>query len=265
MGRNLCTDRARLTLCILAAVVILAAPGVIVQVGVIAAGAVLGWLIYRDVPAPSTEEPPAEVHGHVPAILALVMFGALLVVLPPLAASTGSKELAVFDGFFRSGALVFGGGHVVLPLLRAEVVLPGWITDDAFLAGYGAAQAVPGPLFTVAAYLGTVIHGGPNAWVGGLWCLLAVFLPGWLLVGGALPFWQQLRAKSWVRGGLNGANAAVVGVLLSALYTPLVTEGITSPRDVAAVLAGFAALHFWKAPPWALVVLMAALGQWVLK
>lgn len=264
MGRNLCTDRTRLTICILAALVILAAPGALVQVGVIAAGGVLGWMIYRNAPAPKLGEPPQTIRGHVPAFLALVTFGALLVFLPPLAASTGNKNLALFDSFYRSGALVFGGGHVVLPLLRAEVVPRGWITDDAFLAGYGAAQAVPGPLFTFSAYLGTVIRGGPNAWVGGLLCLLAIFLPAWLLIGGALPFWHQLRAKAWVQAGLKGANAAVVGALLSALYTPVFTEGVTSARDMAAVLACFAALQFWKIPAWAVVIALAAAGQWLL-
>lgn len=264
MGRNLCTDRARLTLCVLAAAMTLAAPGALTQVAVIAAGGVLGWLIYQNVPAPVAGEPPANARGHVPAFLALVTFGALLVFLPALAASTGNKGLAVFDSFYRSGALVFGGGHVVLPLLRAEVVPPGWITDDAFLAGYGAAQAVPGPLFTFSAYLGTVIRGGPNAWVGGLLCLLAIFLPAWLLIGGALPFWHQLRAKTRVQAGLKGANAVVVGVLLSALYTPVFTEGVTSTRDMAAVLACFAVLQFWKIPVWAVVLALAATGQWLL-
>ena len=121
---------------------------------------------------------------------------------------TGRQELAVFDSFYRAGSLVFGGGHVVLPLLRAEVVPNGWVGDDTFLAGYGAAQAVPGPLFTFAAYLGTTIHSGPNAWLGGLWCLLGIFLPAWLLIAGALPFWQQLRAKTWAQAALRGANAA---------------------------------------------------------
>ncbi|MBC7771699.1 MAG: chromate efflux transporter [Pyrinomonadaceae bacterium] len=264
MGRNLCTDRERLTLCTLAALVILAAPGALVQVGVIAAGGVLGTMMYRNVPAPKLGEPSQTVRGHVPAFLTLVAFGALLVFLPPLAAFTGNKNLAVFDSFYRSGALVFGGGHVVLPLLRAEVVPQGWITDDAFLAGYGAAQAVPGPLFTFSAYLGTVIRGGPDAWVGGLLCLLAIFLPAWMLIGGALPFWHQLRAKAWVQAGLKGANAAVVGVLLSALYTPVFTEGVTSARDVAAALACFAALQFWKIPAWAVVIALAAAGQWLL-
>lgn len=265
MGRNLCTDRARLSICVLAAVVILAAPGAAVQVGVIAAGGVLGWLIYRRVPAPRLDEPPEAVRGHIPAFLALVAFGSLLVLLPPLAAATGDKSLAVFDSFYRSGALVFGGGHVVLPLLRAEVVPRGWISDDAFLAGYGAAQAVPGPLFTFAAYLGTVIRGGPDAWIGGLWCLLGIFLPAWLLIGGALPFWHQLRAKAWVQAAIKGANAAVVGVLLSALYTPVFTEGVRGAPDMAAVFAGFAALRYWKVPAWAVVIALAAVGQWVLR
>lgn len=264
MGRNLCTDRARLALCILAAIVILAAPGAFVQVGVIAAGGVLGWAIYRNAPAPKLVEPRQTVRGHVPAILALVTFGALLVILPALTAFTGSTNLAVVDSFYRSGALVFGGGHVVLPLLRAEVVPRGWISDDAFLAGYGAAQAVPGPLFTFATYLGTMIHGEPNAWLGGLGCLLAIFLPAWLLIGGALPFWHQLRAKAWVQAGLKGANAAVVGVLLAALYTPVFTEGVTGARDVAAALVCFAALQFWKIPAWAVVIALAAGGQWLL-
>lgn len=264
MGRNLCTDRARLTLCVLAAVVILAAPGAIVQIGVIAVGGLVGWLIYRNAPALKLEEPPQFARGHMPALLSLAAFASLLVVLPLLAASTGNKQLAVFDSFFRSGALVFGGGHVVLPLLREELVPRGWITDDAFLAGYGAAQAVPGPLFTFSAYLGTVIRGGPNAWLGGLWCLLAIFLPAWMLIGGALPFWHQLRAKAWVQAALKGANAAVVGVLLSALYTPVFTEGVTSARDMAAALACLAALQFWKIPVWAVVIALAAAGQWLL-
>ena len=263
MGRSICIDRARLILCILAAIITLVAPGTLTQIGVIAACALLGWILYHRTPVPPPSEPPAKVRGHIPALIALIVFFALLVLLP-LAAATGNKSLALFDSFYRSGALVFGGGHVVLPLLRAEVVPPGWITDDAFLAGYAGAQAVPGPLFTFAAYLGTVIQGGPNAWVGGLWCLLAIFLPAWLLIGGTLPFWHQLRAKSWAQAALKGANAAVVGLLLAALYTPVITESITSPLDVAAALIAFAALQFWKAPPWTVVLLLAAAGQWAI-
>lgn len=207
MGRKLCTDRARLTLAILAAVVVLAAPGAIVQIAVIAAGAALGWLIYRHTPAPRQADPRPPASARLPASLALAAFFALLILLPPLAAATGSKPVAVFDSFYRSGALVFGGGHVVLPLLRAEVVPRGWLTDDAFLAGYGAAQALPGPLFTFSAYLGTMIHRAPHAWLGGLWCLLAIYLPAWLLIGGTLPFWRRLRATAWAQAALKGANA----------------------------------------------------------
>jgi chromate transporter len=152
----------------------------------------------------------------------------------------------------------------VLPLLRAEVVPPGWIADDAFLAGYGAAQALPGPLFTFAAYLGTIISGGPYAWLGGLWCLLAIFLPPWLLIGGTLPFWNLLRSKAWTQAALRGANAAVVGVLLAALYNPVWKEGVTSARDVATVLGAFACLETWRVPPWLVVLLCAAIGQWIL-
>lgn len=159
---------------------------------------------------------------------------------------------------------MFGGGHVVLPLLRAEVVPPGWVTDDAFLAGYGAAQALPGPLFTFSAYLGTIMPTGLKGWGGGLWCLFAIFLPAWLLIGGTLPFWNLLRSRAGTQAALRGANAAVVGVLLAALYDPVWREGVTSARDVAAAIAAFALLHYWKTPPWLVVILTAAAGQWLL-
>jgi len=190
---------------------------------------------------------------------------ALLAFLPVLARVTQVKPLAVFDSFYRAGSLVFGGGHVVLPLLRSEVVRPGWIGDDAFLAGYGAAQALPGPLFTFAAYLGTVIQGGSHAWTGGLLALFAIFLPGWLLVGGAYPFWHLIRGMAWARAALRGADAAVVGLLLAALYRPVCTEGIRDARDVAAALAAAFLLGKLRTPPWAVVLLMAALGQWALR
>lgn len=151
----------------------------------------------------------------------LVCFGALRFVLPAVATMTGHRSVAIFGSFYRAGSLVFGGGHVILPLLRAEVVPPGWVTDDAFLAGCGAAQAVPGPLFTFAAYLGTLIKGGDQAWIGRLGCLLAILLPAWMLIGGALPYWQMLSCKGWTQAALRGANATVVGVLLAALYQPV--------------------------------------------
>ena len=210
---------------------------------------------------PSSGRPGRE---HVFAGAALTLFLALLLVLAPLSSATGLRWLAEFDSFYRAGSLVFGGGHVVLPLLRAEVVPRGWLTDDQFLAGYGAAQALPGPLFTFSAYLGTAMSPGPRAWLDGAWCCLAIFLPAWLLIGGALPFWHSLRVQRWAQAALAGANAAVVGVLLAALYSPVFTQGVRGSADVLAALLAFGLLEHWKAPPWLVVVGMAAAGQWLL-
>lgn len=263
MGRKLCPDRARITLALASAAILLVVPSAAAQIGVIVVGALCGWTIYdREVP-PGFESRAGLARHHIWAAATLAVFLALLFVLPALAATTGREEVRVFDSFYRAGSLVFGGGHVVLPLLRAEVVPSGWISDDVFLAGYGAAQAVPGPLFTFAAYLGTVIMGGDNAWIGGLWCLLAIFLPAWMLIGGALPFWHLLRSKAWTQAALRGANAAVVGVLLAALYNPVWKEGVTGARDVAMVFAAFALLEIWRLPPWLVVILAAAAGQWI--
>jgi chromate transporter len=181
--------------------------------------------------------------------------------LPALSVATRSREVAMFDSFYRSGSLVFGGGHVMLPLLRAEVVPRGWLSDDQFLAGYGAAQALPGPLFTFASYLGAAMHPGPGSWAYGLLGLSAIFLPSWLLIGGALPFWHHLRAQPWARAVLAGANAAVVGVLLAALYQPVITDSVQGPRDVVAALLAFTLLEPGRAPPWAVVLASAAAGQ----
>jgi chromate transporter len=264
MARTLCPDRARQTLCLCAAALLLLVPGALAQVGVIAAGALAGWLLYRReiVPVASTEASSRR-RTHPAAAGALAAFLALLVVLPALAATSQRRSVAVFDSFYRSGSLVFGGGHVVLPLLRAEVVPNGWVDDDQFLAGYGAAQAVPGPLFTFAAYLGTVMSPGPS-WSNGMWCLLAIFLPAWLLIGGMLPYWHRLRRRASAQAALRGANAAVVGVLLAALYNPVITEAVRDVRDVAFALLAFAALLTWRAPPWAVGLGLAGIGQWVL-
>jgi chromate transporter len=264
MGVKLCPDRARLTIALAAAAVTLVVPGAVAQIGVIVAGALIAFRLFRDVPTPPKPTAPERARGHLVAVAALLSFAVLLVVPRITAAATEEKAVAVFDGFYRPGALVFGGGHVVLPLLREALVPRGWLTDDAFLAGYGAAQAVPGPMFSFAGYLGTVIYAGPRAWIGGLLALFAIFLPSWLLIAGALPFWHQLRAKSWMQASLRGANAAVVGILLSALYTPVITEGVKGPRDIAAAFIAFGLLESWRAPPWGVVLLMAAAGQWVL-
>jgi len=265
MGKKLCLDRARVSICIASAGIVLALAGAIAQIGVIAGGGLLGFWLYRHevTDAAPPGEPPAA-RRHLAAAAALGLFLVLLFVLPVLAAATESRPIAMFDSFYRSGSLVFGGGHVVLPLLQAEVVPNGWLGDEQFLAGYGAAQALPGPLFTFAAYLGTAMSSGAHAWVGGLWCLLAIFLPAWLLIGGALPFWHRLRVKPWARAALAGANAAVVGVLLAALYDPVITGGIRDKLDVVAALAAFGLLELWKAPPWLCVLGMTAVGQWLL-
>jgi chromate transporter len=171
-----------------------------------------------------------------------------------------SHALSVFDSFYRVGSLVFGGGHVVLPLLQAEVVPPGWVTTEEFIAGYGAAQAVPGPLFTFAAYLGAVMHEPPNGWIGAAWALVAVFLPSFLLIVGGLPFWERLRGRPSVQAALRGINAAVVGLLLAALYDPVWKSAIQGPADLGLALVAFGLLMFWKLPPWLVVVITAAGG-----
>jgi chromate transporter len=265
MAQKLCPDWRRRILGLAAAAMVLLVPGTLSQIGVIAACALVGWGCWRVGPAPAPGPAGGLGRAHAWAAMSLLLYGALLGLLPVLARVSASKPLAVFDSFYRAGALVFGGGHVVLPLLRSEVVPPGWISDNSFLAGYGAAQAVPGPLFTFAAYLGTMIRSGSHAWAGGLLALLAIFLPGWLLVGGAYPFWHLLRGRPWANGALSGANAAVVGILLAALYRPVCTEGIRDARDVAAAAAAVVLLGKFRVPPWAVVALMAAAGQWILR
>jgi chromate transporter len=194
-----------------------------------------------------------------PGAMALLAFVVLLAGLPILAALTQNHVVALVDVFYRSGALVFGGGHVVLPLLQAEVVPRGWIDNDVFLAGYGATQAMPGPLFTFAAFLGAAMTEGPNGWLGAAICLVAIFAPSFLLVIGALPFWEDLRRRPLAQASLRGVNAAVVGLLLAALYTPVWTSAISGPADFALAITAFLLLYLWKAPPW-LVVVLCGLG-----
>jgi len=261
MGKKLCTDRARLTITLMSAAVLLARPSAVTQIAVLVGAALVGYRLFRA----ETKAAPAAPPSRAPraAIAALVLALGLLAVLPALASWTGLRQVAMVDAFYRSGSLVFGGGHVVLPLLRAETVPRGWLTDARFLEGYAGAQAVPGPLFTFAAFLGTAMNPGPYAWTSGLLGLAAIFLPAWLLVGGALPFWERLREAPWAKASLAGANAGVVGVLLAALYTPVVTEGITGRVDVALVLLAFGALESWKAPPWLVVSGLAVVGALV--
>lgn len=254
MMRTLAPDRERATLAVVAAIIALSIPSAWGQVGAIALGGLAGLTVLRDSTAPTDHVAMPLTVGRSAGVVALMLFLALLLGLPILAAATGQMWIDLVDSFYRSGALVFGGGHVVLPLLQAEVVPPGWVANDAFLAGYGAAQAVPGPLFTFAAYLGAVIGG----WGTAALCLVAVFVPSFLLVVGVLPFWEQLRGKVWAQSALRGVNAAVVGLLLAALYDPVWTAGIKSPRDFALGIAAFLALYMWNVTPWLVVVLSAA-------
>ena len=259
MGRTLAPDRPRITIAVLATVVALVTGGVAAQLAVIAGGAALGLAFLR----PSELRPSSATGKRTGARIgaaALIAFLVLLVALPAASRLTDDTLLAVTDSFYRSGSLVFGGGHVVLPLLEAEVVPPGWVTRDEFLAGYGAAQAVPGPLFTFSSYLGTVMGVLTPKWLGGLLALVAVFVPSFLLVVGVLPFWERLRGFSRVRQGLMGVNAAVVGLLLAALYDPVWTSTIRGAEDFALATGAFALLAFWKSPPWLVVLLTAAIG-----
>jgi chromate transporter len=221
-------------------------------VSVIAMAAVVGLLLFKPRPA-EAHEPLPIAFGRRAGLFWLTLFLTLLTGLPLLASSFPDRTLAMVDAFYRAGSLVFGGGHVVLPLLQAEVVPSGWVGNDAFLAGYGAAQAVPGPLFTFAAFLGASMNQAPSGWFGGLVGLLAIFAPSFLLVVGALPFWERLRRNTRAQAALLGINAAVVGLLLAALHQPVWTSAIHSLQDFGLALVALIALMFWKLPPWLVV------------
>ena len=257
MGRSLCPDRPRVTLAVVAALLTLGVPGIAGQIGAILIGALLGRWVMPAAPPTVVGALGLKLNRRI-AVAALLGFMALLGGLPFLAASSDSHALHMFERFYLAGALVFGGGHVVLPLLQQAVVPPGWIGNDGFLAGYGAVQAMPGPLFTFAAYLGAAMQPSPSGWAGGLLCLLAIYLPSFLLLIGVLPFWDVLRKQAAVRAAFGGVNAAVVGILLAALYTPVWTGAIDGAGDFALGLVAFLLLAFWKIPPWQVVILGAA-------
>jgi chromate transporter len=262
MGRTLCPDAKRASLAALSALIALALPSVTGQIAAIVLCGLIGrWTLSAVAAGPGA--PHDFGVGRTPAVVAWAAFFGLLIGLPLLSQSIPSHALALFDRFYRSGALVFGGGHVVLPLLRAEVVPPGWITDNLFLAGYGAAQAVPGPLFTFAAYLGTVMTQPPNGSLGAVLCLVAIFLPSFLLVVGALPMWGALRERHGAQAALTGINAGVVGLLLAALYDPVWASTIHSRADFGLALASFSLLAFWKISP-VFVVAFSAVAGWLL-
>ena len=263
MARHLCPDTPRMSLMVLTACFVLWWPAPSGQLIVISVAALLGLFLFG--PLTSQAEPvevtaPAIVMRRRTGLFWLLLYGVFLLGLPALALWHPSQLMAVVDAFYRAGALVFGGGHVVLPLLQAEVVPTGWVANDTFLAGYGATQAMPGPLFTFAAFLGASMPTMPNVWVGGVVSLLAVFAPSFFLIVGALPFWEQLRRHRRIQAALLGVNAAVVGLLLAALYQPVWTSAIYGVGDFGLALLALVALRFWRLPPWLVVISCGVLG-----
>jgi chromate transporter len=261
MARTLCPDRERASIAVVVAVIILFSSSSVAQIGAIALGGAAGLWLCRGAPPAATDEG----HMSIPVsrsvgLLALVAFFLLLGALPLLNGAIHAQSLALFDAFYRSGALVFGGGHVVLPLLRDATVAPGWVSDDTFLAGYGAAQAVPGPLFTFSAYLGAVMTSPPNGVAGAAISLIAIFLPGILVLMGTLPFWETFRRRANAQAVMRGVNAAVVGLLGAALYNPVWTSAVKTPADFALALVGFVLLAVWQAPPLVVVAISAVGG-----
>lgn len=262
MARSLCTDAKRITIMMLSTCAVLLMPSVWSQVGVILVAGLAGLALFKPTQLVPHEPLPIQVSRRTGAFW-LALFFIILIALPIASEALPNQALAIVDAFYRAGSLVFGGGHVVLPLLQTEVVPTGWVDEQVFLAGYGATQAMPGPLFTFAAFLGASMTSAPNGWMGGMIALIAIFIPSFLLVVGALPFWEQLRQNLRTQAALIGINAAVVGLLLAALYQPVWTSAILSAQDFGLALIAFVALMFWKLPPWLVVIAGGAAG-WLL-
>ena len=258
MARTLCPDRERASIAVAAALIILFSASSVSQLAAILLGGVAGLWLCRTGPPSTTGHVTVPV-SRTAGLVAFLVFFLLLAGLPVLRGLANSQGIALFEAFYRSGALVFGGGHVVLPLLREAFVTPGWVSDDAFLAGYGAAQAVPGPLFTFAAYLGAIVSGSPHGLTGAILGLIGIFLPGVLILMGTLPFWETFRKRAGAQAVMRGVNAAVVGLLGAALYNPVWASSVKTPGDFAIALVGFVLLTVWRAPP-LVVVIVSALG-----
>lgn len=259
MGRSLCTSAARLAIAGLSTCLVLFLPTTAGQIGAMVFAALVGVFWLKPVARATHDVLSVSLSRYTGALL-LTLFLALLIGMPMLLAAWPDHTLAVINAFYRAGSLVFGGGHVVLPLLQAATVPSHWLSNDVFLAGYGLAQAVPGPLFTFAAFLGASMSAQPNGWLGALICLLAIFLPSFLLIFGALPFWQALRQSRHTQAALAGVNAAVVGLLLAALYRPVWTSAIFTFMDFAWLLVALLALMRWRLPPWLVVAGCAVVG-----
>ena len=259
MARTLCPDRQRAAIAAIAAVLILSGGSSLIQLIAIGFGGALGLWLCRTPSAALIGALGAPVSRGVGMVSLLLFFG-LLAGLPHLVRLGSAHGVAQFDAFYRTGALVFGGGHVVLPLLRDAVVTPGWVSDNTFLSGYGAAQAIPGPLFTFAAYLGSVLTPQPNGIFGATLALVGIFLPGILILIGTLPFWDTFRSRIGAQAAMRGINAAVVGLLGAALYTPVWTSSVHNPADMSVVVIGFVLLTAWRTPPIVVVVIGAIAG-----
>jgi chromate transporter len=258
MARTLCPDKERASIAVVSALIVLLSTSPVAQIAAILIGPIAGFRLCRGGPPSPVGRMSVPVSRTV-GLTALTAFFLLLAGLPILRDFGKSQAIAFFEAFYRSGALVFGGGHVVLPLLRQAVVAPGWVSDDAFLAGYGAAQAVPGPLFTFAAYLGAVLGPSPHGLAGAVLGLIGIFLPGMLILIGVLPFWETFRKRAGAQAMMRGVNAAVVGLLAAVLYDPVWTSSVKTPADFSIALVGFVLLVVWRAPP-LLVVIIGACG-----
>jgi chromate transporter len=258
MAKSLCPDRQRALITLASAMFLLLVSGALWQIVVIGAGAVIGWILFRHTIEEREIQPSPT--GSNKGWLFLAAFVLLLLCLPALRAFFPNESLAVMDAFYRAGSLVFGGGHVVLPLLDAYTVQLGWVSQDTFLAGYGAAQALPGPLFAFSAFLGSSLSMGPGGIGGGILALLAIYVPSWLLVLGAMPYWERLRHVGFTRAALKGTNAAVVGLLIAAFYDPVWSTAVTDGTRLAFALGAFALLRFSPVPPWLVVLLSAGTG-----
>lgn len=262
MAKKLCPDRARATLAISATIIAVVFSSALGQVSAIIVGGVFGWLFLKD----AVDLPHEPLHikmRRATGGAVLTVFFVLLSVLPFLVSLYHNHAIQIFESFFRAGSLVFGGGHVVLPLLQAEVVIPGWVSADSFMTGYGIAQAIPGPLFAFSAYLGAVSKVEPAGWIGASIALVAAFLPSFLLIIGILPFWERLRTIRFVRCALMGINAAVVGLLLAAFYDPVWTSAIAHIADFLVAALAFLLLTMWNVPSWAIVALCAFAGYFI--
>lgn len=258
MGTKLANDKIKASIAVAAMIPLILWPSAFLQIGIIASAGIFGMFFYNKNKETSKLVTAVSVPPRL-AIICLVLFFLLLFILPIASAAFEHPLLQLFDSFYRSGSLVFGGGHVVLPLLESELVPTGFVSEADFLTGYGATQAVPGPLFTFSAYLGAIAMGGAGAVV----ALLAIFLPSFLLVIGVLPFWDRLRQNPWVSSGLIGINAAVVGILMAALYHPLWTAAIWNGKDFVLVVVLFLLMQFWKMKPWIVVLIGALCGMWI--